>query len=59
MNYVEPHVAFIESATTLSVYNDEEIVRISGFCRAAEVNFQHLTGPRNVNVNLKYDVLCL
>ena len=51
---------YIESATTLSDYiDDEEIARISGFCRAAEMDFQHLAGPINVSVDLKYDVLCL
>ena len=39
--------------------DDEEIARISVFCRAAEIDFQHLAGPRNVSVKLKYDVLCL
>ena len=29
------------------------------FCRAAETDFQRLAGPRNVSVDLKYDVLCL
>ena len=29
------------------------------FCRAAEMDFQCLAGPRNVSVDLKYDVLCL
>ena len=24
----------------------------------AEMDFQHLAGPRNVSVDLKYDVLC-
>ena len=28
-------------------------------CRAAERHFQHSGGPRNVSVDLKYDVLCL
>ena len=51
----------IESATALSEYNidDEEIPRISRFCRLAEMNFLRLAGPRNVSVELKYDVLCL
>ena len=30
-----------------------------GFCRAAQMDFQRLAGPRNVSVDLKYDVLCL
>ena len=33
--------------------------KISGFSRAAEMDFQYLGGPRNVSVDLKYDVLCL
>ena len=40
---------YIESATALSDY-DEEIARISHFCRSAEMDFQHLAGPRNVSV---------
>ena len=27
--------------------------------QAAEMDFQRLAGPRNVSVDLKYDVLCL
>ena len=59
-----PHVATLhECATALSDYYyedvDEEITRISRFCRSAEMDFQHLAGPRNVGVDLKYDVLCL
>ena len=51
---------YIESATALSDdIDDEEITRISVFCRAAEIDFQHIDGPRNVSVDLKYDVLCL
>ena len=38
---------------------DEVIARISSFCRAAERHFQSLAGPKNVSVDLKYDVLCL
>ena len=49
---------YIESATALSDYY-EKIARISGFCQAVEMDFQHLAGPRNVSVDLKYDVLCL
>ena len=30
-----------------------------GFVGAAERNFQSLAGPRNVIVDLKYDILCL
>ena len=42
---------YIESATALSDdIDDEEIARISGFCWAAEKNFQRLAGPRNVSV---------
>ena len=48
----------IESATTFSDYYYEKIARISIFCRAAEMDFQYLAGPRNVSVDLKYDVLC-
>ena len=29
------------------------------FCWAAERHFQHLAGPINVSVDLKYDILCL
>ena len=49
-----------ESATAFSDYyiDDHEISRISGFCRAAERHLKSLAGPRNVNVHLKYDVLC-
>ena len=28
------------------------------FCLSAEMDFQRLSGPRNVSVDLKYDVLC-
>ena len=49
-----------ESTTALSDdIDDEEIARISGFCWAAEMDFQRLDEPRNVSVYLKYDVLCL
>ena len=41
-----------------SYIDDEKIARISSFCRAAEIDFQSLAGPRNVSVDLKYDVLC-
>ena len=34
----------------------KKIARISGFCRVAEMDFQHLAGTRNVSVDLKYDV---
>ena len=52
---------YVESATALSDYyvDDEEISRISCFCRAAEMDFHHLARPRNVSVDLKYDVMCL
>ena len=40
-------------------FDDDEIARISIFCRAAEIDLQCLAGPRNVSVDLKYDVLCL
>ena len=36
----------------------KKIVRISGFCLAAEMDCQHLIGPKNVSADLKYDVLC-
>ena len=42
-----------------SYIDDEEIAKISCFCRAAEIDFQSLAGPRSVSVDLKYDVLCL
>ena len=29
------------------------------FCRVAQMDFQRLASPRNVRVDLKYDVLCL
>ena len=49
---------YIEGATASSdVIDDEEIARISGFYRAAEMDFQRLAGLRNVSVDLKYDVL--
>ena len=49
--------SYIESA--LSDYYDK-VARISGLRWAAEMNFhQHLAGPRNVTVELKYYVLCL
>ena len=42
------------------IIDDEEIVRISGFCRAAEIDFQSLAGTRNVSVDLKKNgVPCL
>ena len=47
---------YIENATALSDYN-EEIATISHFCQSAEMDFQHLTGPRKVSVDLKYDVV--
>ena len=51
---------YIESATTLSDYiDDEEIARISEFCRSAETDFHRLARPRYVSVDLKYDILCL
>ena len=43
----------------IKYYDDEAIARISGFCRSAEMNFHHLAEPRNVSVDLKYNVLCL
>ena len=47
----------IECATALSEYNMMKKTRISGFCRSAEMDFHCLAGPRNVSVDLKYDVL--
>ena len=49
---------YIESATALSDYYNEKIARIFSFCGAAEMDFQFIGGPRNVNIDLKYDVLC-
>ena len=46
---------YIENTTVLSDY----VARICRFCRAAKRHFQHLAGPINVSVDLKYDVLCL
>ena len=37
--------------------DDEEIASTSCFCWSAEIDFQHLARPRNVSVDLKYDVL--
>ena len=38
----------------------EEITRISGFWRLAEMDFQHLSGARNVTVDFQYDaVICV
>ena len=45
---------YIESATALS-----DIIMITFFCRAAKMNFMLLAGPRNVSVDLNYEVLCL
>ena len=42
---------------TAGSYYVKEITRISHFCRASESVFQRLAGPRNVSVDLKYDVL--
>ena len=39
--------------------DDEEIARISRFCWSEEMDFQHIAGPKNVSVDLKYVVLCL
>ena len=58
---------YLESATTLSDYyyyyyyyiDDEKIARISRFCQSVKLDFQRLDGPRNVSVDLKYDVLSL
>ena len=37
--------------------DDEEIQEC--FCQSAEMDFRRLAGLRNLNVDLKYDVLCL
>ena len=39
--------------------DDEQIARISRFCRLTEMDFHLIAGLRNVSVDLKYDVLCL
>ena len=50
----------MQNATTLSDdIDDAEVTEISGFCRAAEMDFQHLAGSINASVHLKYYVLCL
>ena len=49
----------IESVTALSDNDDKEPQEFLLFCQATEMDFQHLTGPKNVSVDLKYDVLCL
>ena len=41
------------------IIDDEEIARISVFCRTAEMDFYYFARPRNMSVDLKYDVLCL
>ena len=46
---------YLERVTSLS---DEETQEISRFCRDVEKHFLRLAGPRNVSVDLKYDVLC-
>ena len=43
------------SATALSDY--EELQEFPVFCRSAERHFQSLAGPRNVSVDLNYDVV--
>ena len=44
---------YIESAT------NEEPQEFPGFfCQSAEMDFHRLARPRNVGVDLKYDVLC-
>ena len=48
---------YIERHTLLSDYDDEEIARLSRFCRLADMDFQRLAEPRYVSVDLKYDVL--
>ena len=37
------------------IIDDEEIAL---FCRSAEMDFHCLAGPRNLSVDLNYDVLC-
>ena len=43
----------------LPYFIEDEIARISGSYKSAEMNFNCLAGPRNVSVDLKYDVLSL
>ena len=50
---------YIESATALSDIDGKEITRTSLFCWVAEKDFHHLARPRNITLDLKYDVLCL
>ena len=50
---------YIESVTALFDYIDEEIATISVSCWSAEMDLHRLAGPRNVSLDLKYDVLCL
>ena len=38
-------------------FDDEEITRISGFCRLVEIDIHHFAG-QNVSVDLKYDAMC-
>ena len=42
---------------TIIIIIDEEIARVSSFCRAAEIDFYCLAGPRNVSIDLKYNAL--
>ena len=37
----------------ISYIDNEKIALIFGFCRAAEMDFQLLAGPRNVSVRLE------
>ena len=37
----------------------EDVTRFTLFCRSAEIDFQRLAEPRNVSVDLKYDVQIL
>ena len=46
---------YIESATALSNYVDDKEPQEF----PAEMDFQQLAGPRNVSVDLNYDILCL
>ena len=50
---------YIESATALFYYIHEEITTISVSCWSADVDLHCLAEPRNVSLDLKYDVLCL
>ena len=50
---------YIESATAISDYSDEEPQNFRVFFRAADMDFHRLVGLRNVSVDFKYDLLFL